>query len=871
MKHKIQYFVILLIILAVNAHSKPFEFYEVGRSIGINHCAFDPLIMGGGVTVIDYNNDGYEDLFVTSGLIKNHFYRNNKNGTFTDIIDSLVGLASLRGKPCYGSTAGDINNDGYDDLFVSTGANQVDFLFLNNGDGTFTDISASSGITLKTYATSATMVDINKDGLLDIYVGVFGPSPGDPCFANVLYVNQGDNKFINKAVEYKVDNNGCALAIAFSDYDNDGDKDLLIGNDFGYFYGQNKLLENEYPLASFKDVSDEVGFDLKINSMGVISGDYDADGDYDYFITNIDSNALYRNEGNRKLKNIAKEKGLVIGSVPQIDPNLNVTATSWGGSFTDFNHDMLTDLTITSGHVISPEAVLDYDRFYINEGSGNLRDISEEVNFYSADRNRGYATLDFDNDGDMDIFVATVHITASSPYRSKFYVNQLQKTDKTNWLKVKLVGTRTVRSAYGSVVAVYVGGQKILRELHGGGDTYLSKNTSILHFGLSNNTKVDSVKVFWLDGTTKVLRNINTNQQITIIQDVDATVNVNLCLGEEYEGVKYSKSQTFYKKYISRTGGDSIVALNIIVNQPSSYIRDISLCDNDLYEDEVITKDTTITKILKNYVGCDSLVTINIKVDEVYRRTENIELCYGALFNGKPCFKDEIIETRIKNQGRCDSIITTDIKVLESPKFEENITLCYGDIYNEKQLFNDTTIVKTFISSLGCDSVYTLFIKVLPEYKSSENISLNSGENYNGIVINNDTTIVNIFKSVNGCDSTHTVNITVTTSVEDVMNFANRYLEIYPNPNKGIFTFELKLNNNIDSKIVKLIRNAKKISIKITDLNSRVVFYENILNFLQDNYIKQIDISNINLSNGTYFIDIMADDINISKKFILDK
>ena len=233
---------LVLTFWVINATSKPFEFHEVGRSIGINHCAFDPLIMGGGVTVIDYNNDGYEDLFVTSGLIKNHFYRNNKNGTFTDIIDSLVGLTSLRGKPCYGSTAGDINNDGYDDLFVSTGANQIDFLFLNNGDGTFSDITASSGITLKTYATSATMVDINKDGLLDIYVGVFGPSPGDPCFANVLYINQGNNKFINKAVEYKVDNNGCALAIAFSDYDNDGDKDLLIGNDFGYFYCQNKLL-----------------------------------------------------------------------------------------------------------------------------------------------------------------------------------------------------------------------------------------------------------------------------------------------------------------------------------------------------------------------------------------------------------------------------------------------------------------------------------------------------------------------------------------------------------------------------------------------------------------------------------------------------
>jgi hypothetical protein len=863
--------ILINIIFLINTNkSDSQQFFQIARNIGINHFAFDPMIMAGGVCVLDYNNDGYEDLFMTSGLMRNHLYKNNGNGTFTEIPDSVNGTMTLRAKPSFGVTSGDINNDGFPDLFVATGARLVDRLFLNDGNGKFIDITESAGIIEKTYATAATMLDINNDGLIDIYVSVYGAAPGDPCFENVLYVNQGNNKFVNQAAEYNVADKGCALASVFSDVDNDGDKDLFIGNDFGYFYGKNRLLENKGPNIPFNDITELSNFDLEMNSMGIISGDYDLDGDFDYFVTNIDTNIFYRNDGNYNLNNIAKENGFYIGYVPQIDPTLKITATCWGGSFTDFNNDMFPDLAITAGHVISSEPMLDYDRLYMNNGDGTFKEVSEAENFYNSERNRGMAVLDFDNDGDMDICVATVHIAVSSPYRSKFYDNKLEKSINTNWLKIKLVGTKTIRDAYGSTVTVFSGGKAIKKELHGGGDTYFSKHSSILHFGLGNNTKVDSVKVNWLTKDTKVVKNINANQVLTIIQDVDAIANVSLCRGELFDGKLYDKSQSFYRKYTNSKGGDSVVAYNITINEPSSFTKVQNICEGDFYNDIQIYNDTTIVANLKNKVGCDSIFTLNLKVDFVPKNTQNIDLCYGKEYNGKPYFKSETITERRKNKDKCDSLITTNITVIESPKNEVFAILCYGGLFNERQYFKDTTIVKYFTTTFGCDSVSTIFLIVKPENITSENLSINFGELYNGILIENDTLITNKGTGFDGCDSTHKINISVITSVKDIEYFQSNNFNIYPNPNKGNFDLTINLDQ---SNISNLLSSSSKLEFRILNQNGGTIYNDFIVDVNSTNINHKIDLSNLNLTKGMYFVEILIDDASIkklTKKFIIE-
>lgn len=843
-------------------------FDDIARPSGINTFAFDPMMMSGGVGVIDYNNDGLEDLYYINGLRPSILYKNNGDGSFTDVTtEANLHLTNNLSK--YGIAIGDINNDGFQDIFIATGAFKPDLLYLNKGNGTFEDISKSAGIIQKTFSTSVTFVDINLDGYLDIYVGQYGASPGDPCYPNKLYINQKNNTFLDKTDEYGLGDSGCALAVSFSDYDMDGDLDLFIGNDFGYLYEGNKLLKNNYPEIKFEDVSDFSNFNLKINSMGVISGDYDADNDFDYFITNIDSNLFYRNMGNGILKNVAKEMGLVIGFVPQTDETLKVTATSWGGSFTDFDNDTDYDLAITNGHVVSPNNFIDYDRYYKNDGNGNLVEASSEVNFYNAERNRGMAVLDYDKDGDMDVAISHVSIINNSPNRSKLLKNTLTNNGNINWIQIKLKGIVANRDAYGSKIYVYIKDKIMLRETHGGGDTYLSQHSNFQHFGLGNNNKIDSIVIHWIGGGKQILKNVNINQFLVIEQEFDNTYNVNLCKGTTFQGQIIEKSQKIVNRTKTKDNKDSIVVFNLLVSEPSFFEENISICEGQKFQNVEIKNDTTFNLSFKNYLGCDSIYKANIALSPSPKGQKNIFVCLGGEYKGNKYFKETTISEFVKNGDLCDSIYSTTILINDAPKFEENINLCYGENYNGKIYLRDTIISENYKTNKLCDSVYIKYIIVKDQIKFNEVVYLNSGEQYKGNTYLKDTTLIFIYKKEGECDSTHFVNIRILTSVDE--NYTNLYkseLKVYPNPNLGVFNLELNSDilsiKNINKLGVKILNNIGQ-TILITDLKDNYIYKSNKITF-------NIDLSNqkTKLDKGVYLIELTINNQKFNTKFIID-
>jgi len=859
--------IILIILSSIKIQSQVFD--DVARPSGINHFAFDPMMMSGGVGVIDYNNDGFEDLYYIGGLRPSNLFKNNGDGTFTDVtIEANLNNNNNRSKN--GIAIGDINNDGLSDIFIATGSRQPDLLYLNKGDGTFEEISESAGIIQKTFSTSVTFVDINLDGYLDIYVGQFGASPGEPCLPNKLYINQQNNTFLDKTLEYGLEDSGCALAVSFSDYDMDGDLDLFIGNDFGYLHGGNKLLKNNYPETKFEDVSNFSSFNLKINSMGVISGDYDADNDFDYFITNIDSNLFYKNIGDGKFKNVAKEMGLEIGQVPQTDENFKVTATSWGGSFTDFDNDTDFDLAVTNGHVVSPNNFIDYDKYYKNDGKGNLVESSFEVNFNNAERNRGMAVLDYDKDGDMDVAVAHVSVINNSPHRSKLMKNTLPTNDNTNWIQIKLKGVVANRDAYGSKIYVYVKDKIMLRETHGGGDTYLSQHSNFQHYGLGNNKKIDSIVILWNGGGIQAVKNVNANQFIVIEQEFDNTYNVNLCKSETFQGKVIENSQKIVNRINIQNEKDSIVVFNLIVLQPSFYEENLSICEGKNFQNINITKDTTFVLSFKNYLGCDSIYKANISLNPSPKGEKEVSVCFGGEYKGNKYFKETTITEYVKNGILCDSIYSTKISINDAPKFEENINLCYGETYNGQIYFRDTIISENIKINKLCDSVIIKYIAVKEQTKFNEVVYLNSGEQYRGNAYQKDTTLTFVFKTQGKCDSTHYINIRILTSVNDNFpNLTKSELKIYPNPNSGVFNLEFNLE--------KLnINNISKVNIKILNNIGQVIFNSDFKdNYLYENnkIILNIDLNErqkTKLSKGFYLLELLINNQTYSIKFIID-
>jgi len=503
-------------------------FTDVSEAAGIDH-QYEVYegTFGGGVTVFDVNNDGYEDLYITSGIKSDRLYLNNGDGTFKDVFKNS-GLEVTDEFVTQGVVSADINKDGYRDLFITTitttdGKSVIprakNLLFLNNGDTTFKDVTNEYGLEdLNSFSTGPSFGDFNADGYPDLFVGnyfqEFTGKLGIIKDATIVSANQTarsyllENKegksFENVYNQYGLGHKGFGFGGVFTDYDNDQDQDLLVNQDFGYKAVPNFLYRNEYHDNHFDDVSEETEMDLKINAMGAAVGDYNGDGWMDYYITNIKFNMLMENQGiGKPFIDKAKELGTY---------NL---AISWGANFADFDHDEDLDLFVSNGD-LNPNCT-PMGNFYFENNDNTYTEKGRELAINDYGIGRGSVIFDMDNDGDMDLLVVNQQPILNYPIASttRLFRNDLEKG---NWLKVELKGLDSEANGIGSRVTVVANGKRIIREIDGGGSSHLSQNSVIAHFGLGANIAVDSVIVNWTGGNTQILTNIKTNQQLEIVE-----------------------------------------------------------------------------------------------------------------------------------------------------------------------------------------------------------------------------------------------------------------------------------------------------------------------------------------------------------------
>ena len=463
----------------------------------------------------------------------NHLYKNNRDGTFTDVT-AKAGL--LRTGWGQGVCVGDYDNDGFDDLFVTYWGQNV--LYRNNGDGTFTDVTAKAGLTQQSprprWNTGCCFLDYDKDGYLDLFLANYvdlelsatpamgageychwkgipvmcGPK-GLPGSKNILYHNRGDGTFEDvseKAGIYRTTGHYAFTALT-GDFDNDGWPDIYVACD-----STPSILYHNNHDGTFTDIAIPSGCAYSEDGqeqagMGASAGDYNCDGWLDIFKTNFsdDTCSLYRNNGDGTFSDATVSAGM----------GLNTRYLGWGCGFVDIDNDGWQDVFLANGHVY-PELeraglgtpFKEPKILYRNLRNGRFEDVSARAGsglglLRSA---RGVAFGDFDNDGDLDIVVNNMNDTPT-----------LLRNDggKNRWLKVKTIGTRSNRTGIGARVRVVVGNHVQTDEVRSGG-SYISQSDLRLHFGLGPATKADLVEIRWPSGQVDRLTNVDTNQVVYV-------------------------------------------------------------------------------------------------------------------------------------------------------------------------------------------------------------------------------------------------------------------------------------------------------------------------------------------------------------------
>jgi hypothetical protein len=499
-------------------------------------------IMGGGCAFFDYDNDGWMDIFIVGGRrlesipkgASNRLYKNNRDGTFTDVTEK----AGLRDAGwAVGVCVGDYDNDGFEDLFVTYyGQNR---LYHNNGDGTFCDATPKAGLldTHTRFGSGCTFVDYNRDGYLDLFVANYadidlahapkpslqmpncqyegvpvncGPS-GLPLPGHLLYRNNGDGTFTDVSRESGVAalKGSYGLTAAAFDVDDDGWPDILLACDST----PSLLLMNNHD-GTFREEGLQRGVALngegkEVAGMGVGVGDYDLDGRLDIVKTHFQKQAtgLYHNLGKGEFEDVTSQAGLANER----------RFISWGTCMLDLDNDGFPDIFVVTGTVY-PELEPVYAQYprrgprlvFRNLGNGKFAELGEEAGPGIAARHlsRGCAFGDFDNDGDLDVVIMNQNEPPS-----------LLRNDAppaNHWLKVRLEGTKSNRSAIGGRVVVRYGGKTQAQEVMSQ-SSYVSANDPRLHFGLGAE-KIADIEVRWPLGGSDMFKNVAAGQ-LAIIRE----------------------------------------------------------------------------------------------------------------------------------------------------------------------------------------------------------------------------------------------------------------------------------------------------------------------------------------------------------------
>jgi enediyne biosynthesis protein E4 len=516
-------------------------FKDVSSSAGINH-QFKVYegTFGGGACILDFDNDGWEDIFLPGGMLDDQLLRNNRNGTFSNVYQTS-GLIESSFFVAVGAAGADVNKDGWVDLLITTINLKIEkkdvprapnLLFINNGNSTFRNATEEYGLSkLQSFSQGVCFGDVNADGYPDLYIGnYFQNYDGELNIMNdamivasnqmskgYLLINKEGEYFENKYEDYGLSHKGFGFGGAFTDFDNDGDVDLLINHDFGYKSKPNLLVQNQYPDNTFYDVGKEKDMDRRMNAMGVAVGDYNNDGLLDYYITNIRANHLMVNQGfDKPFINMAWKLGAAFNLIT--DKNGKYISTSWGANFADFDNDTDLDLFVSNG-CLNPN-VAPVPDFYLENNNGVFEKRSEKAGIYDYGIGRGSVVFDYDNDGDMDLLVVN-QLAVSTGYQfdstTKLYRNE---NKLGNWVEVLLVGSFSDTKGLGARVEVVIDSLKMIREIDGG-SSHLSQNSTIAHFGLAKATVIDSIIVKWIGGKRQILLNQKVNNRIEIVQEID--------------------------------------------------------------------------------------------------------------------------------------------------------------------------------------------------------------------------------------------------------------------------------------------------------------------------------------------------------------
>jgi hypothetical protein len=518
-------------------------FVDVTASSGIHfrHSFGDDVMSnivestGSGCAFLDYNGDGFVDVYAVNGCyldeindpeyagvdragLVNHLYHNNGDGTFEDVTASAGVGDTGYGMGC---VVGDYDNDNDADLFVTNYGRDV--LYRNNGDGTFADVTSDAGVGSELWGVGAVFLDYDNDSFLDLYVGnylEFDPEyrlyyeadefPGPlayPGVGDVLYHNNGDGTFTDVTKSAGVVNEGRGMGVLSSDYNGDGWADVFVANDAM----ENYLYRNNGD-GTFSEVGAESGVAFSAHgdaasSMGGDFADYDLDGDLDLLVPDMVFNAFYRNMGGGVFDDVSAGVGLA---------EISGQYWSWGGDMFDYDNDGDQDIIISNGdgHRLDTQEELFLANAPGPRGERVFSDMAGQSGefFRHKSVSRGMAVGDYDNDGDLDVFI----LNLDQP-------SVLLRNDggnRNHWLMVRLTGTRSNRDGVGARVTVRAGDLTLVEERRTG-TSYLSQNDPRLHFGLGGRERVDAVIVRWPSGVTQKLDGVGIDKIITVVEPVD--------------------------------------------------------------------------------------------------------------------------------------------------------------------------------------------------------------------------------------------------------------------------------------------------------------------------------------------------------------
>jgi len=510
---------IIAFTFCISVQASAQVFTEVSDEVGLDYIypGNDFQMVGGGVMVIDVNNDGWEDFYQSGGVFDSKLWIND-HGKFKDGT-SEFGLDVLSGYFIQGAISADYDNDGFQDFFIvnyGSGMSRGDKkapVLLHNIDGERFDVIKLDHVLEPGNYSSACWGDINNDGFVDLYLANYVATMGelidsnnvvigyDPiCFENKLLLNLEGKDFHECSEEYGLDDGGCGLAPSFTDVDNDGDQDLLLLNDFGEWTGEgNKYFRNEFPKKQFLDYSSESGFTRFMYGMGIGQGDYDSDGDIDYYVTNIGRNCLFQNT-NGVFNEVATELDLDITFVYD-----SVRGTSWSGLFFDVEFDGDLDLYVSKGNVATlvPKAALsDPNKLFVNN-DGIYTDVTVGSGVGDILSHRGSIIFDYDHDGDLDIISSVVKLPWSAFSKKEQKIKLFRNdSEAKNWIGIKLIGEEGInRDCFGCKVLFEQDSIKMMREVDAGSGQ-ASQSSRIIYFGLNDSKKLTKAIIYWMDGTT---------------------------------------------------------------------------------------------------------------------------------------------------------------------------------------------------------------------------------------------------------------------------------------------------------------------------------------------------------------------------------